>query len=74
MFIEDVSDNFVAWSQQGRLYIRALKALKLNIYTTSGVLTKHLSLTVGETLSVPMKRGMYIVVPYEGKVKKVLVY
>ena len=74
IFIEGLSDNFVAWSQQGRLYIRSLKTLKLNIYATSGVLVKNLSMTEGETASVSMERGVYIVVPDEGKSKKVPVY
>jgi hypothetical protein len=74
MFIVNLSDNFATWSQQGKLYIMALKAIKLNIYTTSGVLVKHMSLTEGETTSVSMSRGVYIVVPNDGKTKKVLVY
>ena len=50
------------------------ETLKLNIYTTSGVLVRSLSLNEGETATVPLERGIYVVVPYEGKAKKVLIH
>jgi hypothetical protein len=59
------------WSSGGRLYIDAATAGAAQIYALSGQLLKTVALTGGQTTSLPLQRGLYIVVA-GGKTWKVI--
>jgi dienelactone hydrolase len=50
-----------AWSYGGQLHLYSPKAGKASIYTLAGQLYKHSVLSAGETVTLPLPKGMYIV-------------
>lgn len=53
-------EDYTVWAVDGSIYIRANKAVEVNIYTITGQLSKRMKVTQGET-SISMARGLYIV-------------
>ena len=72
VFADDaLTEDFVVWSANGSIYIRAAKAVDVNIYTITGQLSKRMKITAGENV-IPVTRGLYIV-RIENIARKVIV-
>jgi hypothetical protein len=66
-----VSAGSNVWSSGDRLYIDAATAGAAQVYAVSGQLIKTVALTAGQTVALPLPRGVYIVVA-GGKTWKVI--
>lgn len=66
-----LTEEYAVWSADGSIYIRANKAVDVNIYTITGQLSKRMKITAGET-AIPVTKGLYIV-RIENIARKVIV-
>ena len=72
--IEDAPKEANVWALGGQqLSIYTPQAQKVRIYTVTGQLSKQLALPAGETLTITLQRGLYIVTFERGHNQKVLI-
>ena len=67
-------DNLTVWTQQGVLYVRPENAVKLSIYSVSGLMLRKVDVKAGQTAAIPLFPGIYMVVPDSGQARKVIVW
>jgi hypothetical protein len=65
-------DATAIWSNADQLYLQTEKAGKASIYTISGILKQVVPLAAGETATVPLAKGFYVVTVHN-KAYKVIV-
>ena len=61
------------WSNNGRLYLTSVKSGKANIYSVNGMLYHTISFSAGETSSIGLPAGIYVISVNNGKGYKVAV-
>lgn len=61
------------WSENGQLYVTSAAAGRANVYNVLGKLNRSLTLSAGETKSVSVPAGIYVVSLNNGKAYKVSV-
>jgi len=62
------------WSENGQLYMTAATAGRANVYNVLGKLNRSVTLSAGETKSVSVPAGIYVVSMNNGKAYKVAVH
>ena len=61
------------WSENGQLYVTAAVSGRANVYNVLGKLNRSLTFSAGETKSVSVPAGIYVVSLNNGKAYKVAV-
>lgn len=69
--IESITGDAV-WNHAGRIYIRSEKTGEASVYAISGSLVGRLPTGLGETASISLKKGLYVVI-LNGKTYKIMI-
>lgn len=67
------ADNNNVWSNNGMLYISSATSGNAKVYNVLGALNRMITFSAGETISLPLPTGIYVVSMNNGKAYKVAV-